>query len=317
MSENGKRVRVGIVGCGRMGGERAARAAGLGAEIQGCADSDVERARALASKAGAKIAVADPAMLPWDQLDAVFVCTPPSVRRDVVQLALQARVATMVEKPIGLRAEDGEELAEAVARAGIINAVGYMNRYRESVRLAKSLAERHEVVAVMCHWACKPYSVPWWGLADQSGGAINEQATHVVDLCRFVAGEVTEVKALSSGARDATDGATTRIAAALLFKSGAVGTLAYTCDAPDKFIAFEIVTRAGALRLEGWDFALAWNTIEGASLPGLGDAFEAETRAFLTAAATKEQSLIACSFEEAVRTQAVVDSLRATAAAMA
>ena len=299
-----------------MGAERAARAVALGAAIQGCADSDVARARALASKIGSETAVADPAMLPWNLLDAVFVCTPPSVRTDVVRLALRSGVATMVEKPIGLNAQDGEGLADAAARAGVINAVGYMNRYRESVRLARSLARRHEVIAVMCHWACKPYSVPWWRLADQSGGPINEQATHAVDLCRFAAGEISEVKALSSSAPGVANGDTTRLVAALLFESGAVGTLAYSCDAPDKFIAFEMVTSAGALRLEGWDFSMVSNTIEGASTPGSGDAFEVETRAFLTAAATKDQSLIACSFEDAVRTQAVVDSLRATAAAM-
>lgn len=317
MSEDHGSIRVGIVGCGRMGAERAARAVALGAVVQGCADSDAARARALASKVGAQAVVADPAMLPWDSLDAVFVCTPPSVRKDVVQLALRAGVATMVEKPIGLSAEEGGDLADAVARAGVVNAVGYMNRYRESVRLARSLAQRHEVIAVMCHWASKPYSVPWWSLTGQSGGPINEQATHVVDLCRFVGGEINEVKALTSGMRGAADAGTTRVAAALRFESGAVGTLAYTCDAPDKFIAFEMVTSAGAVRLEGWDFAMVSNSIEGASRPGSGDAFEMETSAFLTATKMKDQSLIACSFEDAVRTQAVVDSLRATTAAMA
>jgi predicted dehydrogenase len=139
-----------------------------------------------------------------------------------------------------------------------------------------------------------------------SGGPFNEQATHIVDLCRFVAGEVADVRSVSSGDDPEQP---TRFAAALRFESGAVGTLAYTCDAPDKFIAFELITTSGALRLEGWDFKVAASTFD-IRANAEGEVFETETRAFLTAAMTADQSLIASSFEDATRTQAVVDRVR-------
>jgi myo-inositol 2-dehydrogenase/D-chiro-inositol 1-dehydrogenase len=302
-------LRVAIVGCGRMGAQRAASATAAGASVVGCADADVARAQALCAAYDGSISAGDLDDLPWSDIDAVFVCTPPSVRTAAVTRALDAHAAILVEKPIGLSAEEGKGFADAAARAGVVNAVGYMNRYRLSVRKARDVLAGRPVAAIMCHWACKRYAVPWWGEADKSGGPFNEQATHLVDLCRFVVGDVDSVAAVA--AKDDCDGeGMTRVAAALRFSRGAVGTLCYTCDAPDKFIAFEAVTDRGALQLTGWDFALTRNSID-ASIGGPEEqVFDVETRAFLRAAADRDQGHIASSFADAVRTQALVDDIR-------
>jgi predicted dehydrogenase len=294
-----------------MGAERAARASDLGATVVAFADEDRDRANDLAAKYAPAISVTDVDGLPWPALDAVFICTPPSARDAAMRRAIESKVAVMVEKPIGLKASQGSDIAKAAHAAGVINAVGYMNRYRASVRRAKDLLAARTVAAVMCHWACRPYAVPWWRAEDKSGGPFNEQATHLVDLCRFIAGEIDDVAAYASGS-----GATmTRVAAALRFASGALGTLCYTCDAPDKFIAFEVVTTTGTIRLEGWNFALAANSIDGSTCAEDRSVFEIETQAFLRAVATKDQSLVASSFEDAARTQAVVDAVRAASIA--
>jgi myo-inositol 2-dehydrogenase/D-chiro-inositol 1-dehydrogenase len=306
-------LRIAVVGCGRMGAERAARAAASGGAIVACVDADPARARALAASHGDAAAVADSDALPWSELDAVFICTPPAVRQSAVSRAIEARVAVMVEKPIGLSSADGATLTRAAKAAGVINAVGYMNRYRESVRHAKDLLVGKTIAAITCHWACRPYGVPWWSEGDKSGGPFNEQATHLVDLCRFVAGEIADVEAFAVDGSGA-NGPATRVAAALRFASGALGTLCYTCDAPDKFIALEAVTTAGGLRLDGWDFALTSNSIDGTSCGPEPNIFETETQTFLRAVARKDQSLIASSFEDATRTQEVVDAILAAAA---
>src|SRR5207302_6697173 len=130
MTQSAASLRVAVVGCGRMGTERASRASSLGSAVVACVDADVERARALAATCGCPVIATDPKELDWSGIDAVFVCTPPSARNAAVLRAIEARAAVMVEKPIGLSAEDGSIVAEAAGRAGVINAVGYMNRYR-------------------------------------------------------------------------------------------------------------------------------------------------------------------------------------------
>ena len=302
-------LRVAVIGCGRMGAERAGCAAELGASVDACVEVDVERARRLAARFGARAAKGLDE-IDWSRLDATFVCTPPSARSDAVMRAVDSGVAVMVEKPIGLSAGDGRRFAHAAAHGGVINAVGYMNRYRASVRLAREVVARGSPVAVMCHWACRPYGVPWWHLDDWSGGPFNEQATHLVDLCRFIVGEVDGVEAIASRGRDTTD-SPTRVAAALHFACGALGTLIYTCDAPDKFIGFEAVTGEGAVRLEGWDFVMTVNTIT-ESLPAHTGAnpFTQETEAFLGAVAARDGSGISSTFDDATRTQSIIDAIR-------
>src|SRR3954464_6164704 len=70
--------RVAVVGCGRMGAQRARAAHRLGAELV-LSDGDEERSRLLASEFPSA-STAPPQRLDWAALDAVFVCTPAGAR---------------------------------------------------------------------------------------------------------------------------------------------------------------------------------------------------------------------------------------------
>jgi predicted dehydrogenase len=294
-------VRVAIVGCGRMGAERAACVAELGATIAYCADTDGERARSLASRFQSQT-VADMRRIPWREVQAVFVCTPPSTR-SVVRDAIGAGVAVLVEKPIGLSEAEGAALTRAVEKQPVINAVGYMNRYRPPVLAARAAAAASTVSAVAGHWASKRYAVPWWGQPDLSGGPFNEQATHLVDLVRFVVGEIADVQAFAGPSGD--ENSISRAAVAMRFENGAVGTLAYTCEADDKHIGLSVMTASGAIELRGWNFARAGGEQEPDPNP-----FMLETKAFLDAVSSGDALEIRSDFADATKTQRTVDLIR-------
>lgn len=294
-------VRVAIVGCGRMGAERATCATESGATIAFCADSDGERARSLASRFQSQ-SVADAHAIPWRDVQAVFVCTPPSAR-SVVFDAIAAGVAVLVEKPIGLSEADGAMLVSAVEKQTVINAVGYMNRYRPSVLAARAAAAASTVSAVAVHWASKRYAVPWWGQPDLSGGPFNEQATHIVDLVRFVVGEIVDVRAIAGPSGDEKN--VSRAAVAMRFENGAVGTLAYTCEADDKHIGLHVMSGAGAIELRGWNFA---NSDAGDDPDP--NPFMIETRTFLEAVSSGDARHIRSDFADATKTQRAVDLIR-------
>jgi myo-inositol 2-dehydrogenase / D-chiro-inositol 1-dehydrogenase len=80
-------------------------------------------------------------------------------------------------------------------------------------------------------WLDKVPPVGWWPRLDRSGGPVVEQAAHVLDLARHLAGDVTDVYAYGNGTPPDVPGADVdgATAAALRFASGAVGTLAATC----------------------------------------------------------------------------------------
>jgi predicted dehydrogenase len=99
------------------------------------------------------------------------------------------------------------------------------------VERARELLAGRPVRLVTGVWLDKVPPVAWWPRTEKSGGPVVEQAAHVLDLARHLAGEVVEVCAYGNGTPpdvpDAdVDGAT---AATLRFASGAVGTLAATC----------------------------------------------------------------------------------------
>lgn len=296
-------VAVAIVGCGRMGRERAQHVVAAGGEIAALADGDVARAESLRRDHPKAIAVRSADELPWETLRGIFVCTPPADRLSIVEAAGRASAALFLEKPIAATLDDGRAIRDAARRAGIITSVGYMNRYRSGISYARRLLETsREVLGVACYWAGGRYRVPWWHDRDVSGGPINEQATHLVDLCRYLGGEIRDVQ--SFGAADETV-----VSAALAFESGAVGTLWYTCEAPEKTIGFFVFTRRGALQFSGWDFRLVGNTIDGHVDESGLDPFAAEVRGFIKAIATGQREHIRCDVSDAFATQTATDRL--------
>lgn len=300
-------ARVAVVGCGRMGRLRAEGARRHGARVVAVHDERPELARALADELGARVAPSA-GDLGWGELDAVFVCTPPGARGAVELAAAANGAALFVEKPVGLSAAAAGPLARAARDAGIVTAAGYMNRYRPSVRSARDALAGERVLGAVGFWVNAVYQVPWWADPRQSGGPVNEQATHLVDLSRFLLGEVTRVRAVPSPAGDTgAPGA----AIVLELARGAAVTLFYSCGVTGKRIGFEAFTPEGGVLLDGWDL----RRLDPATREPLSDApaeryqvFHDETAAFLRAAAG-EGGEVLCDLDDALRTQRVVDAI--------
>ena len=77
------------------------------------------------------------------------------------------------------------------------------------------------------YWLDQTPPPEWWRREDRSGGQMVEQATHIIDLARFLAGDVTEVFGLAAR-RDRDDfpglDVPTATTATLRFASGAIAT---------------------------------------------------------------------------------------------
>jgi len=309
-------LRVAIFGCGRMGLQHARSTSQLGHRVSVACDVDVVRAAALASNHPGCEIVTDVANVRWRELDAAFVCTPPFARGPVELLAAQAGVPLFLEKPIGLSAAQCLPALMACRNTGTITSVGYMNRYRPSVRRVRSLLESGTVLGFTAHWVGGAYRVPWWGDPALSGGQLNEQCTHLIDLARHLVGEVTEVSALEQPSPEG-NGGTAAVSILLRFRSGALGTVICGCLAQEKQIGCRVFTPRGQLVLEGWDFKCSPSAAfgDGSDLECVEDVFVAECSAFLNAVRSGDAGSIRCDLAEAMRTQRVVDAARAALAA--
>lgn len=300
-----KALRVAIVGAGRMGKIHAASCRAIGDEVRIVCDPDRERAEALAKGLPTASIVEDTSAIDWSAIDAAFFCTPPFARGPAECAAAAANVALFIEKPIALSSAAAEELAAVVERHQTMTSVGYMNRYRDSVRRAKQLCDQHGVLGLACHWVGNVYRVPWWGKREMSGGQLNEQCTHFIDLIRMFCGEVVEVAAMSKpSTADAEIEVDESAAAMFRTRDGILATLFASCAAEVKQIDLQVFTPTRGVCLDGWDLVLRnEERVED------NDPFVTEAEVFLNAVRSSDPTAILSTLADAVKTQRVTDAL--------
>ncbi len=225
-------VRVGLIGGGSVGARHARTLAGFNdVEIVGVHDPDADVGRALAR------ALDVPALDGVDALlarrpDAVWLCVPPFAHGGLEATMVRAGLPFFVEKPLAADRAVAESVAAAVTAAGLPTATGYHWRHLDTVEQARAALRGHAIRLVDARWWGTTPPPRWWSRAEMSGGQIVEQATHLLDLIRVLAGEVVAVVGGSapstSTGRDVPDAT----AAVLRFESGTVGTLTTSCVLP-------------------------------------------------------------------------------------
>ncbi|MGW1448751.1 Gfo/Idh/MocA family protein [Micromonospora sp. NPDC002411] len=226
-----RQCRVGLVGAGGVAQRHARVLSGFDdVELVGVTDVAPEAASALATPHGARVC-ADIAELLATNPDAVYVCVPPFAHGPAEEALVEAGVPMFVEKPVAVDLATAERIAELVARRGLRTAVGHHWRYLNVLDQARELLADRPVRMVSGAWLDKVPPVAWWSRRDRSGGPVVEQAAHVLDLVRVLAGEVTEVTAYGNGTPPPVDGADidSVTTAVLRFADGAVGTLSAAC----------------------------------------------------------------------------------------
>ncbi|MGH3914149.1 MAG: Gfo/Idh/MocA family protein, partial [Pseudonocardiaceae bacterium] len=133
------RCRIGFVGAGGVAARHVRTLATLPqADVIAVTDVDPARAQGFATEHGLRV-VPDVAALLGIGLDAVYVCVPPFAHGALEEAILGAGVALFVEKPLGLGPVVPERVARAVARAGVVTAVGHHWRYSSAVQHARAL----------------------------------------------------------------------------------------------------------------------------------------------------------------------------------
>ncbi|HEV7718598.1 MAG TPA: glycosyltransferase [Arsenicitalea sp.] len=196
------------------------------------ADPDFERAQANAERFGAKVFDNYEALLEGVEVDALYICVPPFAHGPIEDAAIARSIPFFVEKPLAADLGVPERLARAIAERNLITAVGYHWRYLDVVDEAKRILAEKPAQLVEGFWLGDTPPPLWWRKLDQSGGQIVEQATHILDLARYLVGEVVSATSLV-GHSDRPEypdlDIPTASVASLRFASGAVGTISSTC----------------------------------------------------------------------------------------
>ena len=157
---------------------------------------------------------------------------PNAVHADATIAAARAGKHLLCEKPLALSADEAHRMWSEAERTGVVHMTGFNYRFVPAVRLARELLQSGELGEVV-HFRAR-YLQSWGWEADEGAwrfdraeagtGAIGDLGAHIVDLARYLAGEVAAVSAVVSTfvpGRQVDD----HFAATVEFESGAVGTL--------------------------------------------------------------------------------------------
>jgi len=139
-------------------------------------------------------------LLALDGLDAVLIATPTSSHGPMVRSALEANLHVFVEKPFCLDPEDGADLVALAESKGLINQVGYHNRFVATFQEAKRLIEAGALSDIY-HIHGEAYgqvvtqskSGSWRFKSTKEGGCLLDYASHVIDLMNFLLGPPSNV----------------------------------------------------------------------------------------------------------------------------
>jgi myo-inositol 2-dehydrogenase/D-chiro-inositol 1-dehydrogenase len=228
-------VRLAVAGLGRMGLRHARNAAASErVELVAVADLDVARAEQVGRELGASAYDgADVArLLEAERPDGLLVVTPPATHAPMIELAAAHDVHVLCEKPL---ANDGPAAARAVdvaERAGIKLQVGFQMRFdRDFVRVAELVGRGELGDVYQLRASLRDASPPPREYLASSGGYYWDGMIHLLDLARWLVGEVEELTAFGTVVSDpmfAELGDVDTAMVVVRFASGALGALDIT-----------------------------------------------------------------------------------------
>jgi predicted dehydrogenase len=311
-------VRVGFIGAGGMAANHMKNMQ-QNEHVQLVSVCDVvrERAEQAGQQYGMKPYTVYEEMLENEQLDALFVCVPPFAHGRIEEMAAERGIHLFVEKPVELDLEAARKKAELIEKSGIITSSGYALRYVGSVDQARAYLQDKTIGMVRAYYLSGFVQTPWWRVMEKSGGQLVEQATHIVDLARYLAGDVVKVYA-EMDLRHLKDIENINIpdvtSVHLRFKSGAIGHVDTCCIQPDHRLGVEILGHGFRVAYEGTTLTIIEKD-KNLSVPNeIPNIFQAQDNTFIQAILENNPSLIRSDYSDALKSLEVTVAANRSAA---
>ena len=214
-------------------------------------------------------------------IDIIDIVTPNDSHPEIAIAAAKAGKHIICEKPLARTAEESKQMLDAVNASGVIHMVAFNYRRTPAVALARRFIEQGRIGEILNFrgtylqdWSADENGPLSWRFSKKiaGSGAVGDIGTHVVDMARYLVGEVAAVNALTrtwiktrplqSGGFDKL-GASQKVSDAprgevdvddemvtlLRFQSGAIGSIEATRNAwgRNNILTFEIHGTRGSI----------------------------------------------------------------------
>ncbi|MBX3437422.1 MAG: Gfo/Idh/MocA family oxidoreductase [Planctomycetaceae bacterium] len=150
------------------------------------------------------------ALLARKDIDAVDICVPNNLHKEIAISAAEAGKMILCEKPLAMNVAEGEAMCQAVEKAGVTNTVWYNYRRIPAVTLAKQIIDSGKLGRIF-HYRAN-FLQDWtisedlpqggaalWRLeADAAGsGVTGDLLAHCIDTAIWLNGQVRDVTAMT------------------------------------------------------------------------------------------------------------------------
>ena len=145
------------------------------------------------------------AVLSRDDIDVVDIVTPNDSHAEIAIAAAKAGKNVICEKPLARSGMEAKSMLDAVEAAGVIHMVAFNYRRTPAVALARKYIEEGRVGKILSFrgtylqdWSADPNGPLSWRFQKKiaGSGAVGDIGTHVIDLARYLVGEIELVSAL-------------------------------------------------------------------------------------------------------------------------
>ncbi|KAF4324981.1 hypothetical protein G195_001672 [Phytophthora kernoviae 00238/432] len=230
------KIKVAVFGCGAIAERRhiPEYAANENVELVAFADPIVERAEKMAETYGGKAYSSYEELLASEEVDAVSVCTPNYLHAPMAIAAANAGKHVLVEKPMAVTTEEGEQMIEAAKKNGVYLMVGHNQRLMPPHIKAKEILDSGKLGKVLNfrtsfgHPGPEGWSVDgaesWFFRKEEAiMGAMGDLGVHKSDFIRYLLDdEVSEVAGFISTLHKENTKVDDNATCLLRMKSGAI-----------------------------------------------------------------------------------------------
>ncbi len=202
------RQRLALIGCGRILRKHldAIEANKDHLELVGVCDLKEDRLQAAVEKSGVKGYADHIQMVKELKPDIVSILTESGSHAKVCIDCAPYCKNIIVEKPMALSLTDADAMIESCEHAGTRLFVVKQNRYNKAVRLLRRALEEGRfgklvMGTVRVRW-CRTQKYydqdPWRGTWAEDGGVYSNQASHHIDLLRWMMGDVESIQSYTT-----------------------------------------------------------------------------------------------------------------------
>ena len=292
-------LRIGILGCGRIGRMHAElialRVPGLALSrvYDVRAESAVETAAAL----DCQVAASPEELIAADDVDAIAICSSTDTHVDLLVAGAAAGKPIFCEKPLSLDLAEVDRGLAAIQAAGVLLQVGFNRRYDPSHRLVRERVDAGDIGELhLVRITSRDPAPPPIAYIEVSGGIFCDMTIHDFDMARFVTGsEIEEVYATGAVRVDPAIGAAGDLDTAVVVLRHADGVITTIDNSRQAVYGYDQRVEAfGSGGMVGSENPLATSTVlrtaDGGQLSALpyffreryDDSYLAEWEAFVT-----------------------------------